>query len=308
MRPYSIYMAVVEGYSTTVITLETLLRPGLNFTKFIIIAAGTQDSRLLQLFADITDKGYQDYPADKFHIIAQSLEESMGAEEALNYAMTLTAGDLFYSSNNCWFGPQTISTLLIAAQDTAATMLALCPVNVMSLWSNIRENYDSRVRQYLIDQDQKGPKHYRQAIQDFFYAHGPLPDHDVDTTLKLLADKQPAVQPDESGDTGIYFKRECFTTIGFFDERFSRTATGKPCGGGEFDYADRVRAAGYTFAKVPQALALHMIYGQTSKTGYRGELEAERRQRYFDKVAAGDAQVWYKGQALPALHNIEDYT
>ncbi|MBI4151526.1 hypothetical protein HY496_01030 [Candidatus Woesearchaeota archaeon] len=308
MRSYSIYISIVEGYSTTVITFETLFRPGLNFTKCIIIAAGTQDPRLLGFLEQIQQTGYAGYPKEKFIIIVQPLDQAMGMGEALNHAITLTSEDLFYTSNNCWFSSQTLPLLLTTVQSSADNVFALCPNNVMSLWSNIRENYDSRVRARLIDQDQKGPQHYRQTIEDFFHAHGPYPGKDVEQNLIQVASTQPEMRVDDIGDAGIYFKRTCFQRVGFFDERFSRTPLGQPCGGEEFDYCDRIHQAGGQVVKVCQAVALHLLYGQTSKTGYRGEQESQLRERYFQKRFHQDTTVWYRGHALPVLHNTEQYS
>src|SRR3990167_2004468 len=97
MRPYSLYLSIVEGYATTVITLESLFRQPMEFQKCIIIASGTTDPRLLTLLEQIRTRGYLSYPPEKFLVIIQSLEESMGAGEAWNLAMSFTTGeDLFY--------------------------------------------------------------------------------------------------------------------------------------------------------------------------------------------------------------------
>jgi len=306
MRPYSLYLSIVEGYATTVITLESLFRQPMDFQKCFIIAAGTTDPRLLALLEQIRTQGYLSYPPERFLVILHPLEKSIGMAEAWNLAMTLTQGeDLFYTSNNCWFGPSTVQRFLETINQSSEIIWTFSPTNIISSSIHLQNNYDARIHSRFIHQD-KTPQQYREAIEEFFSVHGPYPGHTVDETLEhLMMEQNPGYTLESIGDCGWYFKQDCFTKVGFFDERFSRDLKNRPCGGGEeYDYMDRIHQAGGHYAMVNNAMALHIIYGQTSKTGYRGEQEAELRGRYIKKVKTKDTDVWYRGKALPSLHNI----
>lgn len=284
---FSIYMPVVNGYTITKITLDSLLRNmGFEFNKFIIISSGTTDQLLLDLLKTISEKGYGYYPKEKFHVLIFPESVALGWAESFNLAIALLEDgeDLFYTPNNAYFSRNFMIPLIEHAYFRPHSEDVYVVTSMSPLLGNeqLNEQYNREIRHFLMWAI--GPEQALILIEDFFKRHTENKKDFEETCQYLKAQYHDQISASGPPDNSMYIKHECFDRVGYFDERFARDSSGAVGGGSEeTDYMFRIYAQHKAILKVGNSFVLHLAYGFTSRSSVQREILTNENNDKFAK-------------------------